>query len=47
MIEIDFNLWNQFEETGKIDDYLAYRLNNTDFEKGQENAFYNRGCSDS
>ena len=26
MIEMEQNLWNQFEQSGKIDDYLAYKI---------------------
>lgn len=26
MIEMEQNLWSQFEQSGKIDDYLAYKM---------------------
>lgn len=47
MINIDLRLWEQFETTGKIDDYLAYKLSAKDLEEEQENAYNNRWNSNS
>ena len=47
MIKMDLILWSQFEKSGKVDDYLAYRLNYCESEEEQENADYNRRYSNS
>ncbi len=41
MIELDLSLWTKFEESGKVDDYLAFRSSVDETEEEQENAFYN------
>ena len=41
MIEMDFIMWNQFEQSGKIDDYLAYKATSEDLNEEQENAYNN------
>lgn len=41
MIEIDFSLWKQFANSGKIDDYLAYKMIKEDFAEEQGDALYN------
>lgn len=46
MIEMDLSLWNLFEKSGKIDDYLAYKSLSTTSEEEQDNADYNgRYCN--
>ena len=46
MIEMDLILWNQFEKSGKIDDYLAYTINNCLEEEEQDDADYDgRYCN--
>lgn len=47
MMKIDLTLWKQFETSGKIDDYIAYKIISNDFEEEQGNAFYDTGNSNS
>jgi lipopolysaccharide biosynthesis protein len=47
MIEMDLILWSQFEKSGKIDDYLSYKLNELRAEDEQGNAVYNGRYSNS